>query len=325
MKKQFFLLSFSALMVITLEAQKISNYTYHLDNGIKIKMEQCWNQLWVSQSFEALKASDQTAPLVINARTLGNLTAGSTFKLFSSGKEIKLQGIKPGTYNLRQTFKLAGKPGTISFDIDNIVIKPQNKTILSIVLYDYQILIEEKPENHGGQAAYVSKVERYKGNTELNPTCGVMTFFEKGKHDKAVTPPAGSPPVKNGSVKAAVYDVLITLGVPGHLQKIWLENFSMKPDVSYAITTNLNAGVIEYLGGNKEVKAIHLYPAGVADKQKGSASPDKNLEIMKCENQTAASSCAPGTYDVLLNYNDGKKYEWRKNIAVTTGSRSQVK
>jgi hypothetical protein len=324
MKKLIVFLTFIAVIVLTLKAQKVSNYTYKFDNGIKIKMEKCWNQVWVSQTFEAMKASDQTPPLSINARTLGNLTSGSTFKLFSSGKEVKLQGLKPGTYSLKQTFKLSGKPGTITFDVENVVIKPQTKTILSIVLYDYQIMTEEKPENHNGQATYTSKIDRYKGNAELNPTFGIMEFYEKGKHDKPIAPADGAAK-KNGNVKPASYDALITLGAPGHLQRIWLENFVMKPDVSYNITTNLNVGVVEYLGGNKDVKAFHLYPAGTADKQKGNATPDKNLEIMKCETQTMASSCPPGSYDVLLNFNDGKKYEWRKNIAVTTGSRSQVK
>jgi hypothetical protein len=198
------------------------------------------------------------------------------------------------------------------------------KTTLSIVLYDYQISIEEKPESHNGQSAFVSKIERYKGNVEQNPTCGVLLFYSKGKHDKPVFPADGNA-AKTGTVKPGTYDVLMTLGAPGHLQKIWLENFPVKPDLTYNITANLNAGVIEYLGANKDVKAFHLYPAGTAAKQTGTPAPDKNLEIMKCESQGTASSCPPGTYDVLLNYSNGKKYEWRKNIAVSTGSRSQVK
>lgn len=324
MKKCIILLITSAAMVLTIKAQNVTNYAYKLDNGISVKMEQCWSHVWVSQSFEAMKPSDQTPPLVISPRTLGNLTTGSTFKLLSDGKEIKLQGIKPGTYSLRQTFKLSGKPGTISFTIDNVVIKPQTKTTLSIILYDYQILIEEKAGGQNNETSYVSKVERFKGNAESNPSCGVLAFYEKGKHDKPIAPSGGAPN-KNGSVKPANYDVLITLGSPTRPQKIWLENFNLKPNVSYSITTNLNAGIIEYLGGNKDVTAIHLYPAGTSDRQQGKATPDKTLEILKCENSASASACPPGTYDVLLNYNDGKKYEWKKNIAVTTGSRSQVK
>jgi hypothetical protein len=324
MKKIIIMLMLNALVILALKAQNVTNYTYKLDNGISVRMEQCWNHVWVSQAFEAVKASDQTSPLVINPRTLGFLTSGSTFKLFSSGKELKIQGIKPGTYSLRQTFKLSGKPGTITFNIENVEIKPQTKTTLSIILYDYQILIDEKAENQNGQASYSSKIERYKGNAELNPSCGILAFYEKGKHDKPFISAEG-PGSKNGSIKPGSYDVLVSLGAPGNLQKIWLENFIIKANVSYSLTTNLNAGVIEYLGGNKEVKAFHLYPAGSADKQKGNPAPDKNLEIMKCESQTTASSCPPGTYDVLLNISNGKKYEWRKNIPVTTGSRSQVK
>jgi hypothetical protein len=323
MQNFIILLIINSAMIFSLQAQKVSNYVYHLDNGINVKMEQCWNHVWVSQTFEALKSSDQ-APLVPTVRALGNLTSGSSFKAYSAGKELKLQNLKPGTCTLKETFKLAGKPGAISFDIENIDIKPQMKTTLSIVLYDYQISIEEKPESHNGQSAFVSKIERYKGNVEQNPTCGVLLFYSKGKHDKPVFPADGNA-AKTGNVKPGTYDVLMTLGAPGHLQKIWLENFPVKPDLTYNITANLNAGVIEYLGANKDVKAFHLYPAGTAAKQTGTPAPDKNLEIMKCESQGTASSCPPGTYDVLLNYSNGKKYEWRKNIAVSTGSRSQVK
>ncbi|MGB8490553.1 MAG: hypothetical protein WCE64_05795 [Bacteroidales bacterium] len=324
MKKITTLVMLYSVMFLALQAQKVSNFTYQFDNGINVKMEQCWDHVWVSQTFEAAKTSDQNPPLVFNVRTLGSLTSGSTYKLLSSGKEVKLQGIKPGTYILKENFKLSGNPGSIAFDIDNVVIKPQTITTLSIVLYDYQIIKGEKAENHSGLSAYDSKVERYKGNQELNPSCGVLTFYEKGKHDKPVAP-EGAAPSRSGDVKPGTYDVVITVGTAAQPQKIWLENFTMKPNVSYSITTNLNAGVIEYVGGNRDVKAIQLYPAGTADRQKGEAAPDKTLEIMKCENQVTANTCPPGTYDVLLNFKNGARYEWRKNIAVSTGSRVQVK
>jgi hypothetical protein len=205
-----------------------------------------------------------------------------------------------------------------------VVIKPQTRTTLTIVLYDYQILVAEKPENHNGQSAYESKVERYRGNQELTPTCGVVTIYAKGKHDNPVAP-AGAPPSRKGDVKPGTYDVMLTLGSQAQPQKIWLENFQMKPDITYGISTNLNAGVIEYVGGNRDVKATHLYPAGTADRQKGNATPDKTLEIMRCENLTTTNTCPPGTYDVLLNFKNGSRYEWRKNIVVSTGSRAQIK
>jgi hypothetical protein len=323
MKKVIILFMFLAVMVFSLQAQKVLNYTCRLDNGITVKTEQCWNQVWVDQRFDAAKASDQ-APLILSVRTLGDLTSNSAFKLYSSGKEVKVQGVKPGTYTMKVTFKLSGKPGSLSFDIDNIIIKPQTKTTISVTLYDYQILIAETPGNLKDLSSFISKVDRYSGNTEQNPTCGVPTFYSKGARDKPIEP-VEITNNKNVKIRPGTYDVLITLGAPGKTQKVWLENFILKPDVSYNITTNLNAGLVEYAGGTRDVKAFLLYPAGSADRQTGTATPDKNLELIKCESQTSTSACPPGTYDVLINLNNGARYEWRKNIVVKTGTRTQVK
>lgn len=319
MKKIIIFLILNAVMIVSLQAQSVSNYTCKLDNGITVRMEHCWNHVWVSQAYEALKAGDP--PVVLSPRTLGELASGTTFQIFSSGKEIKVQGIKPGTYTMKVTTKLTGKPGIISYEIINVVVKPQSKTTVSVVLYDYQISIDEIPGTLGGLSAFSSKVERYKGNLEQNPTCGVPSLYAPGKHDTPLTP--SELKGKNGKAKPGTYDVLITLGAPGHIQKIWLENFIMKPDVSYTISTNLNAGLIEYGGVNREVKAIHMYPAGSADKQQGAATPDKTLEMIKCEGVGTTTPCPPGTYDALLSL--GTKYEWRKGIVVKTGGRVQVK
>lgn len=322
MKKFLFLLLINSAMIISLQGQTVSDYNYRLDNGINVRIESGWNHVWATQTFEPLKAPDKVV-LVPTVRTLGNLTSGSSFKVYSGGKEVRIQDLKAGNCSLKESFKLSGKPGTISFTVNDVTIKPQTKTTISIILYDYQVSIEEKPESHNGQAAYTSKIERFKGNTEQNPSCGVILLYEKGKHEKPVFPADGKA-VKTGTVKPGTYDALITLGAPDRPQKVWLENFTIKPDISYNIVTNLNAGIIEYLGGNKDVKTFHLYPAGTSSRQTGAPAPDKTLEIMKCEAQGTTSSCPPGTYDVLLDYS-GKKYEWRKNIAVSTGSRAQVK
>jgi hypothetical protein len=323
MKKIIFFLLFIIVMIFSLQAQKVSNYTCKLDNGIVIKTEHCWNHVWVGQSFDALKSSDQ-APLVLNMRTLGNLISGSSFKLFSSGKEVRVQSATPGTYTMKLTFKLSGKPGTLSFDINDIVIKPQSKTTVSVTLYDYQISITEKSSSQKGLSDYSSKVYVYNGYEDTDPSCGKATFYLKGAHEKAITSNA-SKDEKDGKIKPGTYDILITFGSAGRQQKVWLENFVMKPDVSYSISTNLNAGVITYAGTNKDVKALHLYPAGTANRQQGAPAPDKNLEIMKCEEQNMTSPCPPGSYDILLNYNNGASYQWRKGIAVTTGARVSVK
>jgi hypothetical protein len=274
----------------------------------------------VSQAYEPLKAGDPSVTLA-PPRTLGDLSTNTTFKLFSGDKEVKSQGAKPGTYTMKFSAKLTGKPGTLSFDIINVVVKPQSKTTVSIILYDYQISIDETPGTLGGLSAFISKVERYKGNPEQSPVCGVPSIYAPGKHDTPITPTELKG--NNGKIKPGSYDVLLTLGTSGHIQKIWLENFVMKPDVTYSITTNLNAGIVEYGGVNRDFKAIHMYPSGTADKQKGVATPDKTLEMIKCEGVGTTTPCPPGTYDALLNL--GSKYEWRKGIIVKTGGRVQVK
>jgi hypothetical protein len=70
---------------------------------------------------------------------------------------------------------------------------------------------------------------------------------------------------------------------------------------------------------------MHLYPAGTAATQTGTPSPVKNLETIAYDNVTVAHCCSPGSYDVLLDIGNGKKYEWRKNIAVSTGVKSEIK
>lgn len=311
-------------MILSSQAQPVSGYSYKLDNGITVKMERCWNQVWVQQNYAPMNAGDKTPPLAVDIRTLGDLISGKTFKLLSAGKEVKMQGATAGTYDLRLNLKLSGKPGTLSFVIGNVIIKPKTKTTISVTLYDYQILIEELAASVKGLSGYETLVNRCKGNTIQDLYFGSPTFYAKGQHDKSL-PPDEAISKTNGRIKSGTYDLLISIGISGQTHKIWLENFLMKPDINYKITTNLNAGGIIFAGGNKEVKAMHLYPAGTATKQTGNPAPIKNLETIIYDKVAVVNCCSPGTYDVLLNIKNGAKYEWRKNIIVTPGTKTEVK
>jgi hypothetical protein len=304
-----------------MQAQPVSDYIYKLDNGISVKSEHCWNQVWVQQSYAPIAANDKT-PLSVNIRALGDLISGSSFKLQSGAKEVKLQGAAPGTYDLKLTFKLSGKPGNLSFTAGNILIKPSTKTSVSIILYDYQILIDESPVSQKGLSSFETLVNRCKTNTIQDTYFASPVFYPIGKHDKAISADETISKTK-GKIKPGTYDLLLSIGISGQTHKIWLENFQLKPDISYKIATNLNAGGVIYTGGNKDVKMLHLYPAGTAARQTGTPTPVKNMETISYENVTVTHCCSPGTYDVLLNY--GTKYEWRKNIAVATGSKTEVK
>lgn len=323
MKKLFVLFSLLSLPILFLKGQTISNYSYLFDNGINVKTARCWSHVWVQQTYEAVKAGDQATPLVVNTRTLGSLISSSAYKLLSAGKEVKLQGVAPGTYDLKLSFKLSGKPGTLSFVVGNIVIKPKTKTSVSVTLYDYQVTIVETPGTLKGLSAYESDISSYKGNAEQIAYKGVFSFYAKGKHDTKITPDEVTSETK-GKIKPATYDILITIGISGQKHEVWLENFVVKPDVSYKIAANLNGGVVVYTGGNKDVKSMALYPAGTAAQQKAQPAPDKTREIIRYESIKFTNACSPGSYDVLLNFG-GIRYEWRPNIVVQTGMRAEVK
>jgi hypothetical protein len=324
MKNIILLLLLQPVVIFSIQAQPVSNYSYKLDNGIIVKSEHCWNQVWVQQDYSAMSSGDKTSPLTVNIRALGDLISGSEFKLMSSGKEIKMVEAAPGNFDLKLNFKLSGKPGILSFVVNNIVIKPKTRTNVSVTLYDYQILIEEKQVSQNGMAQYESNINRCKSHTIQDIYFGIPAFYEPGKHDKAITPDKVEGKTK-GKIKPGTYDLLLSIGISDQTHKVWLENFKMKPDISYKVSINLNAGGIMYAGGNKDVKELLLYPAGTASKQTGKPEPVKNLETISYNNLTVANCCSPGTYDVLLSFSKGGKYEWRKNVAITTGVKTEIK
>ncbi len=323
MKKLIVFLVLQSIFILTLQAQPVNDYSYKLENGIIVKTDHCWNQVWVQQDYAALKPGDKS-PLSVNTRTLGDLTAGSSFKLLKDGKEVKVLDATPGTYKLRLTFKLSGKPGTLGFTVDNVVIKPKTKTNVSITIYDYQISIAEAAAASNGLSAFDSKVNRYKGISDQSNNMGLLSFFVKGQHDKPVSVDESASKT-SGKIKPGTYDVLVSIGISNQIQKVWLENFTMKPNVKYSISTNLNGGVIVYSGGNKSIKNMHLYPAGTAAKQTGTPAPIKNLELISYNDITSLNVCPPGAYDVLISNGNDTKCEWRKNLVVTTGYRTEVK
>src|SRR5664279_5472514 len=187
MKKLLTFLTLQTLLVLSLQAQPVSEYSYKLDNGINIRTEHCWGHVWVQQSYAPLTATDKT-PVSVNIVTLGDIKSSSTFKLLSGGKETTMQGAAPGTYDLKLIFKLSGKPGTLSFVVGNVLIKPQTKTSNSITIYDYQVSIAESPGSLKGLSFFDLKINKYKGNTEQSNNMAIASFFAKGKHDKPIHP-----------------------------------------------------------------------------------------------------------------------------------------
>jgi len=324
MKKLIILFLFQSILVVQLIAQTVSSVNYKLDNGIVVKIEdRSWTHTWVQQRQDPVTGTE-TASVTVNIRIMGDLTQSSVFKLTSGGKDVRMKDVAPGTYDLKITSKLSGKPGSFGLDIKGIEVKSKMKTTVNVTIYNYQINIEETPVANKGLASYESLIYRYKGNGEQTLNKGIPSFYAKGAHDKKIAADEALSDIK-GKIKPATYDLLITLDIAGYIQKIWLENFAMKPDINYKITTNLNAGEITYAGVNRDVKQLHLYPGGTADKQQGAAKRDAPKEFITYDRALLKWACPPGTYDVLLDIGNGKKYEWVKGAIVRSGARTDVK
>ena len=320
MKKLFSIPAIQVLLIVSLQAQPVSDYTYKLDNGISVRNEHTWSQVWVQQNYVPLAASDQS-PLNVNARTLGDLVSGSSYVLMNKGKEVKIKGVAPGTYDLKMTFKLSGEPGTLSFLVGNVVIKPKTKTNVSLTLYDYQVMIDESPAT-SALASFETAVQRCKLTPVQTNLTSVPAFYAPDNHNSPVNADEGAGKTK-GRIKPGTYDVMLTINLAGQNHKVWLDDFQMKPGMNYKMTANLNAGGIVYTGGNRDVKAMLLYPAGTAAKQTGTPMPLKGQETISYTNVNELNCCTPGTFDVLLQL--GNKYEWRKGVAVSTGTKTEVK
>lgn len=320
MKKLLLLPAIQALLIYSLQAQPVSDYLYKFDNGIVVKPEHTWSQVWVQQSYAPLTQNDQM-PLRVDVRTLGELISSSSYTLLSKGKEVRIKGAAPGEYNLKMSFKLSGSAGSLSFLIGNVTIKPKTVTSVSVTLYDYQIMIDESASS-STLASFETAVQRCKLTPVQASLVAMPSFYTETDHGKTIAPDEGAGKTK-GKIQPGTYDVLLTINLSGQNHKIWFEDFRMKPGTNYKITTNLNAGGVVYTGGNRDVKAMFLYPAGTAAKQTGTAMPLKGQETIIYNNINELNCCTPGTFDILLQ--TGNRYEWRKSVAVTTGTKTEIK
>jgi hypothetical protein len=184
-------------------------------------------------------------------------------------------------------------------------------------------MINESAASGSQLASFETEVKRCKLSPATEGYSALPTFYPKGNHAQAINPDEGAGKTK-GKIKAETYDVLLIINISGQNQKVWLENFQLKPATAYKISTNLNAGGIIYGGTARDIKSMRLYPAGTAASQTGNPSPVKNLEIISYTSVKDLNCCTPGTFDVLLQTGNDK-YEWRKSVAVTTGTKTEIK
>ncbi|MRR09959.1 hypothetical protein EG831_07800 [bacterium] len=325
LKRAVVLVAVVAACAAAAGAQTVTNYSYKLDNGIKVVTERGWNWCRATQSFANQERPGPTGSLTVAVSAVGDLIAGSEVKVLKAGAEVDPATLAPGSYDLRVACPLSSATkGTISFDVAGVAVKPGMDTRVAVSLHDVQVAVDEKPEQRKGLAYYETKTNRYQGNWEQNGNWSLPRFYAPGDHKAKIAPdePGGD---YYGKIKPGTYDICLDIftRAGGHL--IWLENLSLKPDAGHRIVTNLNAAEVAYTGGKFEVKMLHFYPAGTAAKTKGKPRTDKRTERFAIEGPDHVTPCPPGTYDVLVDFSYGLRYEWRTGVTLEVGRKAEIK
>ncbi len=302
--------------------QTISNYEYKFDNGMKMVTEKGWNLVNISQTFNILDTARTKSPLLIKVNSIGDLISESKFKVFKDSSEVNPEIAAVGSYKLSVECRLLQNNGSISFEVNDVVIKEKLQTILTISVHNTEILIQESNAYNNGLMVYETYVIKNTGQNGIETT---PHFYAPGTVSPEI-PPAEALDHYLGKNKPGIYDIKtnIELKMTGFSHIIWLQGITLKPDIRYVFSFNLNVGELRYSGGDSNVKAVHLYPAGTANKLKGVAKPQKNIEVFGFERPSWFTISPPGTYDILLEYGPQIKYEWRKNVVCKVGEQTDI-
>lgn len=312
------------LLIKPVLSQTVSNYKYKLDNGINIVTEKGWNWVNASQTFTPIDSAPTRDALVIRIKSVGDLFGESKITVKKNNLEINPASAKEGSYVVHANCRLLSTPsGSITFEVSNVQVKPKMQTVLTVLVHDVQVSITEAPKSSKGLSYYELKLLNYKGDQGVR---GEIYFFKPGTKTPRI-PPAEPQGDYYGLTKPGIYDIqtLFDLNATDFDYKLWFQNMQLKPDTRYILAINLNAAELRYAGGNYEVKALQLYPAGTAKLLNEAAKPQPSKKVFGFERPQRFTLCPPGTYDVLLDYGFGVRYEWRKNVECKVGERVEVK
>lgn len=303
--------------------QTVLNYQYNLTNGSKVVTEKGWNRVYVKQVFINIDSAKPEVTVLTAIISIGKLISKSDIMLLKDEKKVDALTAKEGSYSMKIKCSLQENAGFISFDVDGIEIKTGMQTHVTISVHDALIRIAEKNEKSKGLSYYEYKLINYSGNQGIRSE---VKFFSPGTTTPRITPaePMGD---YYGLIKSGTYDLnlLNDINMAGFGYVVWLKNMSLKPDCKYYITIDLNAAEVRCAVPDNKIMAVYFYPVGTADTQNGTAKPDKKKQVYGFERPARFTLSPPGTYDILIDYNWGEKYEWRKGIVCKAGEKTEIK
>jgi hypothetical protein len=323
----FVLLCFTFLFTVNTPAQSVSDYHYTLENGIEVVTDHGWNFVFIYEQTDEFDNKDQ-AELKLNAYAVGDMLAGeNTFELLSAeGRRVpglednpRVYHLGPGTYSAVCTLPLKDGAGEISFKINNIQAEAAESTTVSAVFNEVGITVEEEGDTKGGLAAYSAFSEIYAG--ERGPAV-YPHMYKPGDHSQRLKP-AESINDQTHRIGPGIYDLFLDMDIScaGFGYEIWLNNIELKEDTRTNVTVNLHGSEIEVRSASgSRPDMIHFYREGTADKI--GLNEDKDLELYAIEGP--GCECPAGTYDILLNYGYGERYEWKKSVKCLIGEKTLI-
>lgn len=324
--KIFALIMFFAAGFLTLNALEVTDYIYKFDSGMKVEVENGWNFTRVHQQIDSLD-EEESCGLKISFKEVGDLISGeSRIKIMSTegdtaypwDEKMEYYELSPGTYNISCKLQLQTRNGYIGFNIPGAVVKETMKTHISVVINDVQVLIRKEADNANGLGTYRTETRVYKNAEEGGPT-GYPKIYPAGNHSAEISP-LESPNDITHRVKPGIYDLFVEIDISwaGYKYRVWLNNFELIKDIRKTAILNLNGSEITVNCEDECPSMIHFYPRGTADKL--GLKEDKSKEIYSLESPKGENPCPGGTYDILLNYGYGSRYEWRKAVNCEVGT-----
>lgn len=308
-------------------ARSVTDYRYALENGIEVVTDHGWNFVFVYEQTEEFD-DEQKAELKLEARSVAGMLAGkNTFELMTSDgqRTAGLEGrpgvyhVDPGAYSAACTLPLEDGKGEISFHIEDIKAVAGESTTLSAVFNEVGIELAEEADAKGGLATYGALSRIHDG--ERGPTI-YPHMYRSGSHDDELDP-AESINDQTHRIAPGTYDLFLEMDIScaGFKYRIWLNGIELKKDTRTNVTVNLHGSEIEVrsASGNRP-DMIHFYRKGAANEI--GLEEDKDLELYSIEGPGCA--CPAGTYDILLNYGYGERYEWKKSVPCRIGKKALI-
>lgn len=314
----------------------ISDYSYQLNNGIRVITENGWKKAEVVQEFtNDADLSTNRGAVRIHFNFIGDLVdMNPDITLFAASKPksnlkklsagIRSEELTKGKYTASVKFPLQGQNGTLSFKITDIPVKENAVTVLNMTINDIQLVVDEQPGDGWKLTQYQFVTFWAKDKMEGGGYTGYPTVFKAKEHYQMITPVEIESDTK-AKMRPGSYDFYLDTDISKarYRYTCWIENVKMESNKTYQFKFNLNGSRVRTGIADDNPKQIGFYPTGTAATQK--PRENKKLMLYTVVEPWKSAICPTGTYDVLLSFDYGARNEWRTNVVFNYGEETVVK